>query len=86
MGPEGLFLSDEQMHILAQTFGCCRFIYNWGLHTKSSAYKERGKKLNYNTLAGILPAFKKQFPWLAGGGYESVRILLSPENALLLVK
>jgi putative transposase len=56
--------TDEQKRILAQTFGCCRFVSNWGLHTRSTAYKERGEKLSYNQLAALLPDLKKQYPWL----------------------
>jgi putative transposase len=56
--------TDEQKHMLAQTFGCVRFIYNWGLHTRTTAYK-LGQKLNYTTLAAQLPALKKEYPWLA---------------------
>jgi len=56
--------TDEQRVILAQTFGCCRFVYNWGLHTRSFAYKEQGQKLNYNALAAMLPDLKREYPWL----------------------
>src|SRR5579871_1174280 len=56
--------TDEQKHLLAQTFGCCRFVSNWALHTRSTAYKERGEKLNYHTLAALLPELKKEHPWL----------------------
>jgi putative transposase len=55
--------TDEQKRDLAQTFGCCRFVYNWGLYTRSNAYK-LGQKLNYNALAAMLPALKKEHPWL----------------------
>ena len=54
----------EQKIILAQTFGCTRFVYNWGLHTRSTAYKERGEKLSYTHLAARLPDLKKQHSWL----------------------
>ncbi len=57
--------TDEQRDILAHTFGCVRFVYNWGLSTRSTAYKERGEKLYYNALAAMLPDLKKQHPWLA---------------------
>ncbi len=57
--------TDEQRVILAQTFGCVRYVYNWGLHTRSSAYKERGEKLYYNELAAMLPDLKRQYSWLA---------------------
>lgn len=57
--------TDEQKRVLAQTFGCVRYVYNWGLYTRSTAYKERGEKLYYNALASMLPDLKKQHPWLA---------------------
>ncbi len=57
--------TDEQKLILAQTFGCCRFVYNWGLNTRSVAYSQRGEKLNYNTLSAMLPDLKTQYPWLS---------------------
>jgi putative transposase len=57
--------TDEQRIILAQTFGCVRFVYNWGLRTRAVAYREHGEKLFYNDLAAMLPSLKKQYPWLA---------------------
>jgi putative transposase len=35
------------------------------LYTRSTAYKERGEKLNYNALAAMLPDLKKHYPWLS---------------------
>ena len=57
--------TDAQKRNLAQTFGCCRFVYNWGLSTRKTAYRERGQSLYYNDLAAMLPNLKKQYPWLA---------------------
>ena len=57
--------TDEQKRLLAQTFGCCRFTYNWGLATRSTAYQERGEKLSYDDLSAMLPNLKKDYPWLA---------------------
>jgi putative transposase len=54
----------EQQIILAQTFGCCRFVYNWGLATRKSAYFQHGQRLSYTDLAAMLPALKAQYPWL----------------------
>jgi len=56
--------TTEQKSILAQTFGCCRFVYNWGLSIRKTAYFESGKSLYYNDLAAMLPALKEQYPWL----------------------
>jgi putative transposase len=57
--------TDEQRITLAQTFGCVRFVYNWGLNARTTAYKERGERLSYNDLAAMLSDLKKQYPWLA---------------------
>jgi putative transposase len=59
-----VYPTDEQKTILAQTFGCCRFVYNWGLSTRKTAYFQQGKSLSYNDLAAMLPALKEQYPWL----------------------
>jgi putative transposase len=56
--------TDEQRVILAQTFGCCRFVYNWGLSTRKTAYFQQGQRLSYPDLAAMLPALKQQYPWL----------------------
>lgn len=55
---------EEQAKQLARTFGCCRFVYNWGLATRKHAYKGLGKSLSYHDLAGMLPALKERYPWL----------------------
>jgi putative transposase len=57
--------TDGQRINLAQAFGCVRFVYNWGLQTRKTAYKEKGEKLSYNDLAARLPDLKKHYLWLA---------------------
>jgi putative transposase len=59
-----VYPTDEQKKILAQTFGCCRFVYNWGLISRKTTYFQHGKSLYYNDLAAMLPALKEQYPWL----------------------
>ena len=56
--------TQEQRVILAQTFGCVRFVYNWGLSTRKTAYFQQGQRLYYQDLAALLPALKHQSPWL----------------------
>lgn len=50
----------EQARNLACTFGCCRFVYNWALRTRTVAYFHYGKKLYYNDLSSALTALKKE--------------------------
>jgi putative transposase len=56
---------NEQRSILAQTFGCVRFVYNWGLSTRKTAYFQHEENLSYHDLAALLPDLKKHYPWLA---------------------
>jgi putative transposase len=59
--------THEQQQMLARTFGCARWIYNWALALKSRAYQEEGKRLSYNALSACLPLLKQQpeTAWLA---------------------
>ncbi len=59
--------TNEQQQILARTFGCVRWIYNWALALKSRAYQEEGKSLSYGELSACLPVLKQQpeTTWLA---------------------
>lgn len=41
----------KQQNILLQHFGCARFIYNWGLRKKITAYKTNKTSLSYVDLA-----------------------------------
>ena len=34
--------------MLAQTFGCVRFVYNCGLQDRKTAYEKTGKGIGYN--------------------------------------
>src|SRR2546426_4932660 len=52
--------SDEQKRILAQTFGCCRYVYNWALRQRTDAYYQHGERLYYEATAGRLVLLKKQ--------------------------
>ena len=51
---------DEQKRILAQTFGCCRYIYNWALRQRTDAYYQHGERLYYEGTAQRLVLLKKQ--------------------------
>jgi putative transposase len=59
--------TDEQKQTLARTFGCCRWIYNYALHLKSTTYREMGTSLSYEDLSALLPLLKQQpdTVWLA---------------------
>src|SRR6266516_51303 len=62
-----IYPTQEQAHILARTFGCCRYVYNWALRARTDAFFQRGERLYYTQLAIMLTDLKKQekTAWLA---------------------
>jgi putative transposase len=58
---------DEQKNVLARTFGCARFVYNWALRQKTDAYYQENKRLSYKDLSESLTLLKQQeeYSWLA---------------------
>lgn len=56
--------TPEQAALLAQTFGCVRFVYNSILKWRTDAFYEDGKSINYNAASAKLTALKKEFDWL----------------------
>ncbi|MEO8970088.1 MAG: IS200/IS605 family element RNA-guided endonuclease TnpB [Ktedonobacteraceae bacterium] len=62
-----IYPTHEQKHILARTFGCTRFVYNWALRQKTDAYYKEQKRLYYKDLSEMLTTLKKQgeYAWLS---------------------
>ncbi len=58
--------TDEQKHVLARTFGCARFVYNWALRLRTDAYYKENKRLYYSDTSALLTLLKQQedFAWL----------------------
>ncbi|GHO61720.1 transposase [Ktedonobacter sp. SOSP1-52] len=52
--------TDEQARHLAQTFGCCRFVYNYALSTKKHAYFDHKRKIKTSELSVAITALKKE--------------------------
>lgn len=52
--------TTEQAQLLAQTFGCVRFVYNAILKWRTDAFYNESKKVNYNTASSKLTELKKQ--------------------------
>jgi putative transposase len=52
--------------VLARTFGCVRFVYNWALGARSSAYIERHEHLCYQDTSAALTTLKQhpETAWL----------------------
>jgi len=58
--------TPDQVELLAQTFGCVRFVYNCILHWRTDAYYECQEKIGYTQASARLTALKKEpeFTWL----------------------
>lgn len=59
-----LYPDKDQKEVMAKTFGCCRFVYNWGLSERKKAYMEGKKSLSTYSLIKRLPELKEQYPFL----------------------
>ena len=52
--------------MLARTFGCARFVYNWALRLRTDAYSQEQKRVSYDETSAMLTNLKKQpeYSWL----------------------
>lgn len=74
----------QQEELLSKFFGCVRYIYNWGLNKKTSAYKDDGTKIGYVQLAKELTLLKQteEHTWLKECTNEALQqSLRSLDNA-----
>jgi putative transposase len=54
-----LYPTSEQVVLLAQSFGCARWWWNFALNKSIETYQETGKGLSQSALNALLPALKK---------------------------
>ena len=55
-----IYPTDKQKQLLAQTFGCVRFVYNWALRLRTDAYYKDQQRIGYHETSARLTALKKQ--------------------------
>lgn len=60
-----LYPNKEQRELIAKTFGCCRWVYNWGLAMRKKAWEEK-KSLSLTDIQSQLPAMKNSVFYLEG--------------------
>jgi putative transposase len=58
--------TPEQVIILAQTFGCARFVYNHMLRVRTDAWYERQERIGYHQTSAMLTKLKQdpEYSWL----------------------
>lgn len=59
-----IYPNKQQRELLAKTFGCCRYVYNYYLNQRIEIYKATQSTLSYNDCAKDLTLLKKQYEWL----------------------
>ena len=52
--------TKAQAAVLARTFGCARFVYNWALRMRTDAYYERQERIRYADTSAALTTLKQQ--------------------------
>lgn len=60
-----IYPTSEQSVLLAKSFGCTRWFYNYALNLTSETYKQTGKGLSRDEIIKLLPSLKKEYEWLA---------------------
>ena len=71
--------TKSQSKKLNQSFGNCRFVYNWALNKKIKAYQEDKKTLSCFDLMKELTSFKKieDYEWLNLSGSQQLQQSIS---------
>ncbi len=59
-----IYPTSEQETLLAKSFGCCRWFWNYALNLCQETYKNTGKGLTRGYIQGLLPNLKKEYEWL----------------------
>lgn len=72
-----IYPTDEQKVLFAKTFGCCRFVYNWALNLKITAYQERKETLGNVYLTNLMKNnLKAEHEWLSEVNSQSLQSAL----------
>lgn len=59
-----LYPNKQQQELLAKTFGCQRYVYNYFLDRKITLYKEQSESLSFAECSKELTMLKKENEWL----------------------
>ncbi|MEQ5801471.1 RNA-guided endonuclease TnpB family protein [Halomonas sp. H10-9-1] len=61
---ERFYPTPEQAELLAQSFGCVRFVWNNTLAYRTEAYRQHGQSISHSAAEKRLVALKADYPWL----------------------
>ena len=79
-----IYPTQEQKVLLAKSFGCCRWFYNYALNLTCETYKATGKGLSRDEIINKLPELKKEYEWLTEVPSQSLQqVALDLSSAFL---
>jgi putative transposase len=70
-----IYPTIEQQIALAQSFGCCRWYWNYALNLCQQTYKTTGKGLSRTVIQRLLPQLKKEYPWLTDAYSQCLQVV-----------
>ena len=59
-----IYPNKEQRVLIAKTFGCCRYVYNYYLDKRIEWYQTSKKTFSYNKCSADLTQLKSERKWL----------------------
>lgn len=59
-----IYPNEKQRELIAKTFGCARFVYNYYLDKKINLYKETKQSMSFYVCSADLTLLKKEMAWL----------------------
>lgn len=72
-----IYPTDEQKVLMEKTFGCVRFVYNWGLELKQKLWKEDQKSISAVELINRMASeLKPEYEWLSEVNSQSLQYIL----------
>ena len=71
-----IYPNEQQKVLIHKTFGCSRFIYNWGLNQKIQSYKKDKSSLSCINLINQLTNLKEENIWLKDVNSQALQMSL----------
>ena len=73
-----IYPTEEQKVMLAKTFGCCRYVYNWARSLKEKAYKEGGENIGkFDMMGRVRNELHETAPWLAEVSSKAIEFAIA---------
>ena len=76
-----IYPNKVQEDLIQKTFGCVRFVYNYFLEERMTAYKENGESRTFFQQNKMLTVLKQEYPWLHEPDKNALQNALRDLNA-----